>query len=352
MSLSHKINDWVENGILTAEQGAAVVAFERDRKSLLSPIGALILLGVFSIGTGIVALVAANWQDIPDSFKLTVLFALLTGTAYAADAFRLKKLVFEGLLTAEMLLFLAAIGLIGQIYHLHSDAYKPMLFWSFLAFFPLLQTQKMILTAVWEFVFFFAFMLSPWGREFARFLGRYFNTPVTYSAAALFLFGALTQVRKAELFVAPLRKAAIVFAMIPLMFSERLFPTGADAALCFVLAAGAAGYSFLSGKAYKSVYAVCILYACFVSIPKSFLLFFGQTGILIALLFAGVETKRFGFARVMAFVACLRVIAAYFELFGSLLETGGGLILTGLFILGIAYGWHKADRRLKAEKKQ
>lgn len=352
MSLSQKINDWVKNGLLTAEQGEAVAAFERNRKSALSPLGALILLGVFAIGTGIVAIIASNWQAIPNSAKLLALFAAMAGAAHATDSLRDRRLIFEAMLFLDMLLYLGAIGLIGQIYHLHSAFYKPMLFWCFLALFPVLQTQKMFLTALWEVVLIASFMVSPWGESFARFLHDHFETPMTYSAAFLLLHGALTQIRRAPLFVVPLRKAALFFAVMPLFSFCYVDATGADSAAVFLMTASAAGACFAFNKTIRSVYAVCLLYACFVSVTSPFLLFLGQTGILIALLFSGVERKDFGFARIMALCAGIRVLSAYFFLFGSLLETGGGLILTGLFILGIAYGWHKVDGRLKAEKKQ
>lgn len=52
-------------------------------------------------------------------------------------------------------------------------------------------------------------------------------------------------------------------------------------------------------------------------------------------------------ARLLAGVTALRMLIAFFSLFGSLLYTGVGLIVSGLVILGIAYGCLRADAYLK-----
>ena len=49
----------------------------------------------------------------------------------------------------------------------------------------------------------------------------------------------------------------------------------------------------------------------------------------------------------LAVITAFRMLIAFFELFGSLLYTGFGLIFSGVIILGLAYACYKTDGYLK-----
>ena len=58
---------------------------------------------------------------------------------------------------------------------------------------------------------------------------------------------------------------------------------------------------------------------------------------------AAADRKRlFDFATL---VIAVRFLTVYFEVFGSLAATGGGLILSGLVILGAAFLWNTGRKR-------
>ena len=165
-SLAHKISDWIGADLITAEQGEKVLEFEQNRKSVLSPFLALGLVGVFAVGLGIVAIVAANWQDIPAGLKLTAMFATLAANAVAAVRVQGKKpAVFEALLFSQGILFFAAMGLVGQIFHLQSETWKTLAFWSALSCPPMLLTKKVLFGFLWEAAVFGAFLTSPFAEK-------------------------------------------------------------------------------------------------------------------------------------------------------------------------------------------
>lgn len=353
-SLSRKIQDWVKSDLISAEQGQAIVTFEGSRKSVLSPMLALGLVGVLAVGIGILAIVAANWQMIPPGVKLFNLFVVMILVAGTAVYFQNKKTaVFEALLFLEMLLFFAAIGLIGQIYHLQSEAYKGFLFWSLLAFPLLFLTQKVFFGFIWEFVLISAFFSSPMVRPVFRYLENHFPGSFGISGLFMFILACLLLTQKAKVFVVPLRLFAAFWAIAPL-FITSYYRTGVapDILIAVIVLAGVAGYGLYRLKTpYKSLYVVCVLYAAFATATIPFVVFTGQVLILLSLMFAAYQAKAQGITRILTFCAGLRILTAYFELFGSLMQTGGGLILTGLIILGLSFGWYRLDQTLKARLK-
>ena len=118
------------------EEGAArtLTQFAREsyrpRGSSLRLASVLGWLGGLTISFGVILLVAANWSRSPDGVKIAGMLALLGGTH--ALGFFLER---SAPRTADALhfigggLFIAGIGLIGQIYHLDPDPRGAMLVW-------------------------------------------------------------------------------------------------------------------------------------------------------------------------------------------------------------------------------
>ena len=216
-SLAHKISDWVGADLITAEQGEKVLEFEQNRKSVLSPFLALGLVGVFAVGLGIVAIVAANWQDIPAGLKLTAMFAALAANAVAAVRVQGKKpAVFEALLFSQGILFFAAMGLVGQIFHLQSETWKTLAFWSALSFPPMLLTKKVLFGFLWEIAVFGAFLTSPFAEKVFDFWAEYFESSLCVSAFFMAVWGATLLTDKAKVFLTPVRWLSAAFAVLRL----------------------------------------------------------------------------------------------------------------------------------------
>ena len=116
MSLKKKVEKWLKEGIISAEQAEAILNKEKPRFSIWSLQGFL-MVASFSIGLGVLSLIVANWAVISAFTKLFIYF-LLTGFI-SVLALKLKQksdLWFETLLILVMFLCLGGIGLIAQVY--------------------------------------------------------------------------------------------------------------------------------------------------------------------------------------------------------------------------------------------
>jgi uncharacterized membrane protein len=126
------IDDIHKAGLITEDQRQAIVAhFELDRESnkllaILSVIGAVL------VSAGIILLIASNWDAIPRFVKLAGGLALLAG-AHAGGWFVGRDgrhpHVAEALHLIGSVMFLANIALVGQIYHLSSRPPNAILLW-------------------------------------------------------------------------------------------------------------------------------------------------------------------------------------------------------------------------------
>lgn len=125
-----KLRNWQEANIITDDQAAAILAFERSDKQKNFK-NSLTYTGVFAILLGLVSIVAANWQSISPDLKLAGHFILNLALAFfitRTDEQKNPNLK-EGAVLVLFGLFLTLIALIGQIYQLHGDLHNTLLFW-------------------------------------------------------------------------------------------------------------------------------------------------------------------------------------------------------------------------------
>lgn len=136
-----KLQAWQRAGLIDTDTAARIRAWDAEHAR---PYGlwALIGLGALAVGLGIVSVVAANWDDIPGTLRLGIHLAVMTGLAGflgwrgpAADG---------DFYNDAQLFILAALGLtffahIGQVYQTSSPLWQPLLAW-LLVFTPLLLT--------------------------------------------------------------------------------------------------------------------------------------------------------------------------------------------------------------------
>lgn len=143
MFKARQLDKLVKAGIISDEQQKQILAYD-DTAGGGFVMRALNLLGIFTIGIGVISLVASNWEYISDNLKLIVMFAVLFGTAGMAVADKLKGQdnKAEKWLVALFLLVGAAIGLVIQIYQLSGNImHLPFAFW-WAATLPLLFAAK------------------------------------------------------------------------------------------------------------------------------------------------------------------------------------------------------------------
>src|ERR1043166_6735284 len=121
-----------EAGLITAEQQEQInqhFKLKEDDNKLLT---VLSIVGAVLAVCGIALLIAANWQEIPRGIKIAMGLVLMLG-AHAGGWYLREKKGYpksgEALHLAGSGLFLANIGLIGQIYHLSARPPNAFLLW-------------------------------------------------------------------------------------------------------------------------------------------------------------------------------------------------------------------------------
>ncbi|MBI4197558.1 MAG: DUF2157 domain-containing protein [Chloroflexi bacterium] len=138
--LQTEVEGWQERGLLTPEQGQAILA----QYVVISPvytrlIVVLATLGALLVGLGVILFMASNWEGIPGIGKLALLLLALVATyalGYWLKYRREMPRVGGPVIFLGALLFGAAIFLIGQQYHMRVDD-PNLLTWWFLGAVPL-----------------------------------------------------------------------------------------------------------------------------------------------------------------------------------------------------------------------
>ena len=109
----------------------------------------LMILAYFSaflIGLGIIALVAVNWEQIPNNVKLGGAIVLMIANASAVIlSMKFKKNILTQVLCGVFAaLIMAVIGLMGQIFQLRSDVSGACLLWAVCAWPLFLITPRLL----------------------------------------------------------------------------------------------------------------------------------------------------------------------------------------------------------------
>lgn len=364
MNLEKRLTRWIDAGLLNPEQAAGIRAWESRQPSSSWILFGVAGVGVIALLTGIISIIAANWGAIPPMVKLSgYFFSLAVLGFFAVRRIMGLGVVRESLLVAFALYILVGIGLIGQIYHLHSATYEILFLWCILTVLLASLARSRLLVDLWcgafawatwtwsisyssAMVGFAVFAALPWLYIGVGYL--LWNLP-THLSAGLRTFGY------GGLLIGWGIPANIAWSSgDQLLFISReggslsLLPLGA---FCLALGTVALRRS-ATGTACAATTFVTIGVAGVLVLIPTYLTFAGSllTQILGCALFIGAwggaaavaaQLGRRRLFDIAASVVALRFIVAYFEVFGSLAATGIGLMVSGGVILGIAYLWQR-----------
>lgn len=370
MNLEKKLRLWQKTGLITAQQGRAIATFEKRRTKPYLFYG-LLAIAFFCIGLGVISVIAANWAAIPAAVKLAVDFVLLVAAAgYTFECYRKGKSgVFDGMTFLFALLVLASIGLISQIYQLQPEALSAFLLWSLLMLPLTFFNKKMLLPAIvlpvlWMSLFDFAMqnddfrlflqvLSDSW--EYAIGLIWLFTWFLLYQLLRLFCRG------RAVGFVKALRFWLVLSTVVSVFFMdfERNFlltslrPYHVEGMLGAVLVMSAAAMIavsfYLEKKRHRPFYIPSLMIVIFIGglLPLSFILSFAL------LILAGVYAYQNHFWRLFNLVfvlAALRIFLIYVDFWGSLMQTGIGLIMSGVVLLLLMLASSKLGKYLQKGK--
>ncbi len=176
----------VDRGAVTPVKEQEVVAKSQKDVASFNASLTLMLFAGFLIGLGIIALVASNWQIIPNEIKLVGAVLLLVtngGLILWADKKKMP-ITTKVLCTVYACIIAAVIGLIGQVFHLRSDVGGALLLWGALSW-PLIMIMPEM-AIVWLIVVWFGGEQKIWDFPEYRFWGRLLLATLLYEGIALY----------------------------------------------------------------------------------------------------------------------------------------------------------------------
>ncbi|UOG39379.1 DUF2157 domain-containing protein [Leptospira noguchii] len=163
MRLEQKLKRWVDKGLIGSEQSEAILNFEENRKSPYLYYSFLIL-GAVVIGIGVIAIIAANWEEIHDFVKLGFGLAVLALVAGLGFWKRENSNLLTVFIILYSILILGMIGLISQVYNLEGEYYQAAMLWCILSCLFLIATDSKTFLHLW--ILGFQIFMIGWIQEY------------------------------------------------------------------------------------------------------------------------------------------------------------------------------------------
>lgn len=363
MSLEHRLTQWVSAGLVSAEQALAIRAYERSghRPTLLYAVAGL---GGLAIALGLLSIVAANWDEIPGRVKIAVDMVMVAGLGYGvwhwerrgpAWAFETAVVVLYGLV-------LASIALIGQVYQLGGKTHEALLAWSVLTALLMSRARSGLAAMVWllglqvTWATWSAWIAEAWRAE------AFALATIYWPPLLCVLLGGWSRIQRVRPALA-MTLRALGWSEVVLCATLGTFAFYADTsreawsgayapALVSVLLTGAA-LATVRGLPARLLLVGCLLLA---HVPMLGLT--GDLELVAALSFVALwllvawaahHARDARLLNLATAVVGTRILAIYLEVFGSLLDTGLGLVSGGLLTLGLVWLWTRKRRQFERE---
>jgi uncharacterized membrane protein len=364
VDLDERLQRWVGAGLLTAEQAARIRAFESapKRPTLLYAIAGL---GGLAIAVGIVSIVAANWGAIPGGVKIgidLVLVAGVGGLVWWLEE-RGPSWARETAIVVLQGLVLASIALVGQVYQLGGRAHEAMATWLVLTALLMSRARSGFAAVMWILAIQVTWLVwVVWiaderdAPELA--LASIYVPPLACLGLGRLawigrvrpaLAGALEAIGWGELVLCGTFGAFVFYADMTNEHFERALPMMAVSAVITIAIAIAV---------VQTLQQRLLLVACFLLAHVPFLVSPGDLDIVAAASFialwllvawAAYDTREARLVSLATAFVGLRIVAIYFEVFGTLLDTGLALVSGGVLTLGIVWLWARKRRQFEQE---
>lgn len=366
MSLEHQLQRWVGAGVITAEQAAHIRVFEQHGHSEPRPtlLYAIAGLAGLAIAVGLLSIVAANWDVIPGRVKIGLDLALVAGLGAGVWQWdrRGPDWARETAIVVLWGLVLASIALIGQVYQLGGQVHEALLAWSVLTALLMTRARSGLAATLW--IFGLQITWAVWVVWLAGNLSQVFALGTMYWAPLLCLaLGRWSAIRRARPAVAGVLEA-LGWGELLLCATLGTFAFYADTARePWSEAYPAAGISVLitlvMAAAMRASFPERLLLIVCVALAHG-PLFTSPGGLAFpaALTFIGLwllvawsahHARDVRLLNAATAMIGLRILAIYFEVFGTLLDTGLGLILGGLVTLALVWLWTRKRQQFARE---
>lgn len=371
--LQKSLREWREHQLINEEQYQKIIEYESQKPESSWILTSILILGAAIIGVGVISVIAANWDLIPASIKLLNNFLLLGLTSYVLfQSWKAQKYIrYEALLFFYVILCLASIGLISQVFHTGGKLYQALLLWSVLTFAAIATAKHFFVPFLWSGAFLASIAYMAADSDFFELLfAKHFQAIM---AAATLLSAVLTVVFKTlSDDEAPLTRAFRYWIVVSGLFAilwvefdsgyrsfEVVFrpyvPAYLFAAVTFVSLMLRADYR----KIQKVVLSCCLLLflslmhmrmldkaVVFDSLVYSLLIAGLTVGILSLMAVYLVSIKSEKLFQIFLFFIGIRFLVLYFQALGGLAYTGIGLIISGLIVVASATLWNKYRKKI------
>ena len=290
MNLEKKSNFWVKKNIISAAQREEILTHEHLKQPAFM-FWSFLWIGVFCLFLGLISLISAYWNNIPNIIKLTiaiVLFSICIGVMIWGIKKEKEKII-EIALFFTFLMIGGGIGLISQIFNLPVENEDGLLLWAILSFGIVLISKRKWLALLW---------------------------------IPLFL-GGIIGYMKLELLL-------LFFEQSPL-FATTLI---CGIFLCLIYLS-----HFFSTKLAHSIYCWSIilyfpvLFLGDISMKEPFWGFIVSIFFLGLLAFFAINARRTILFNIVGFVIVLRILLFYFQSLPNLIGSGLGFVLAGIMLL-------------------
>lgn len=371
LNLDRRVREWHDAAIIDAATLERIRAHEACREGHAWVGFGIAAVGVVALLTGIISIVAANWDFLSDNVKLAGYFSLqiLVGVLFVRAESKLG-IWREMVLIIFASLFLAGIALVGQVYNLSGPWWQTLLFWLLLALPPACAAHSYVLPFLWSLTILVTSVVwsieaSGWS-ELER-VGCTLTSPFVLISASLLStrLGVLRQ---------EFRKALIVSGIGALLLPGALWADftwnfgsfgvapgkpylllpsiGALASAALSLARPAVPLSLRATTACLLLFAAAYLTAPLLLAPASLLPeplgeLLGALGFIALWALAAAAAVMASMRRlfnVASFAIAVRVVVTYFQVFGTLTATGLGLIISGLVIISVGLLWNRGRK--------
>lgn len=389
-SIKNKLEQWLEEDLISQDQLDAITEFEAQHTSSRRThwwLYSLLILGAGIIGLGVISLIAANWAAIPDSIKLGANFIVLISVAagiYKYADQHPHSPWFEVLSAGFLVLCLATIGLISQIFHISGHWYHALLLWGIITFPLVLFSQHLFVRFFWITLTLHGLIWSIVGITTDTLDNGFAEIPAVILFAPL-LTALLYIISKRIKWLHGFNNSLFfwfqISAIAALIVADIAHSGGEFDDYQRVwympayIAAALLGAGIILNPQYRTINKALLLAALALLLlyfhPS--LLFTGETRysyygaeqsvsfwqandlrapiITIVILFLyAIHAGNSGHQRtfnLVTFLIGLRFVILYFQALGGLAATGVGLIISGLLIIGIAWIWYTWRERLQ-----
>ena len=362
MNLNKKLNQWLEADLIDHTTLVRIKDFEKSNRQPLM-LYAISGIGALSLCLGLISIIAANWHHISSTVKICLDLLLGFGLCgYLAVNFAtLPKWIKETFIALICGWTLASIALIGQIYQLGGDGKSAITLWTVLIL-PLILQGRSTLSGV----VFLGSLVASYGLWADHLNAVHMLTvlpSLAFAVLGLRLYEPIYQKRPEIISVFSffaLTSTLLVASFTSIMFYTNYVPTKEIRyiyeALILCLPSTYFIWRLVKDKA-KSLQ-IALFASLFCSFVPLLIPHKGGLDFLAIMFFLGywsivakaaLDLGQVFLFRLATFVVALRLVITYFELVGTLLDTGLLFISGGALVLFVTRFWYQKQQEILDE---